>query len=222
MMFCAGLFLRSLHNLRSVHTGFESDSMLLMSTDQSRSRLSLDARQTAVREALARIRALPGVQAASLADITPIEGGGTMRTLAVTGTDGVTRQAPSVHLVWVSPAYFETMKIPVYSGRDFVWEESGRGTRVAVINETMSHQLFGIDSPLGATITKDGIPTRRAVRIEPTTALRGIKISGENGPSPPASSVHSHPMEHFRCGRDAGWRHRANVSRDKRRRGEGP
>jgi len=118
MLVCAGLFLRSLHNLRSIDTGFESDSVLLISTDQSRSGLTPEARRTVLREAVTRISALPGVQGATLADVTPIEGGGTMRTLVVRGADGIARDARNVHLVRVGPNYFSTMKVPVHAGRD--------------------------------------------------------------------------------------------------------
>ena len=156
MLFCAGLFLRSLNNLRSIDTGFDRESVLLMSTEQSRSRMTSEALRTAFREAVTRIGALPGVYGATIADVTPIEGGGTNRTLAVRGPGGISREARNLHLLWVAPNYFTTMRMPVHAGRDFTWQDSASGTLVAIINQTMATRLFGAASPLGSTIIKDG------------------------------------------------------------------
>ena len=158
MLFSAGLFLRSLHNLHSIDTGFDSSSVLLISTDPSRSRLTADAQRAAYREALARLAALPGAQAASLSHTTPIEGGGTMRTLWLEGDAGEgRREAGSVYLNWVSPDYFATMSTPIYSGRDFTWQDTPASPKVAIINQRMARQYFGNESPLGKRVTKDDV-----------------------------------------------------------------
>ena len=154
-LLCAGLFLRSLHNLRSIDTGFQPDSVLLISTDQTRSRLTPDARRTAFREAVVRLSGLPGVQAVTLADITPIEGGGTNRTLTVRGATGIPREA-RLHLLWVAPNYFATMRMAIHSGRDFTWHDSASGAKVAIVNQALARQVLGGDDPLGGTIGKDG------------------------------------------------------------------
>ena len=158
MLFSAGLFLRSLHNLHSIDTGFDSSSVLLISTDPSRSRLTADAQRAAYREALARLAALPGAQAASLSHTTPIEGGGTMRTLWLEGDAGeARREAGSIYLNWVSPDYFATMSTPIYSGRDFTWQDTPASPKVAIINQRMARQYFGNESPLGKRVTKDDV-----------------------------------------------------------------
>jgi predicted permease len=158
MLFSAGLFLRSLHNLHSIDTGFDSSSVLLISTDASRSRLTPDAQRAAFRETLARFAALPGAQAASLSHTTPIEGGGTMRTLQLEGNAGEARRdAGSVHLNWVSPGYFATMSTPIHSGRDFTWQDTPASPKVAIINQRMARQYFGNESALGRRISMDGV-----------------------------------------------------------------
>ncbi len=158
MLFSAGLFLRSLHNLHSIDTGFDSSSVLLISTDPSRSRLTADAQRAAYREALARLAALPGAQAASLSHTTPIEGGGTMRTLWLEGDKGGTRrEAGGVYLNWVSPGYFSTMSTAMYSGRDFTWQDTPTSPKVAIINQRMARQYFGSESPIGRRVTMDDV-----------------------------------------------------------------
>ena len=158
MLFSAGLFLRSLFNLHSIDTGFDGSSVLLISTDASRSRLTPDAQRGAFREALARFAALPGAQAASLSHTTPIEGGGTMRTLHLEGHAGeARREASSVYLNWVSPGYFATMSTPIYSGRDFTWQDTPASPKVAIINQRMARQYFGNESALGRRVSMDDV-----------------------------------------------------------------
>jgi putative ABC transport system permease protein len=157
MLFCGGLFLRSLHNIRSIDMGFESRSVLLISTDPSRSRLTSEGQRNALREALTRVNAIPGVQAASLSDVTPVEGGGTMLTFALRGTDDVVREGRSLYLAWVSPNYFATMDTPIYVGRDFSWHDSAGSPKVAIVNQTLARQYFGDKSAIGArVVSKDG------------------------------------------------------------------
>jgi putative ABC transport system permease protein len=152
MLFCGGLFLRSLHNIRSIDMGFESRSVLLISTDPSRSPLTSEGQRNALREALTRVNALPGVQAASLSDVTPIEGGGTMLTFELRGTDDVVREGRSLYLAWVSPNYFATMDTPIYLGRDFSWRDSAGSPKVAIVNQTLARQYFGDKNAIGARV----------------------------------------------------------------------
>jgi len=152
----AGLFLRSLHNLRSIDTGFDASAVLVMSTDASRSKLPAESVRAAFREMLTRLAAIPGVQSASVSDVTPIEGGGTMRTLDISDAAGVTRTGRDLHLLWVGPSYFSAMKLPIYAGRDFTWEDTPKSPRVAIVNQTLARRYFGNASPLGGVIEKDG------------------------------------------------------------------
>ena len=157
MLFCGGLFLRSLHNLRAIDTGFESRSVLLISTDSSRSRLTPERQRNALREALTRLSAIPGVEAASLSDVTPIEGGGTTLTFELRDTDGVVRQGRGLYIAWVSPNYFPTMSIPIYLGRDFTRQDSASSPKVAIVNQSLARQHFGNKSAIGAhVVSKDG------------------------------------------------------------------
>ena len=156
MLVCAGLFLRSLHNVRSIDTGFDSDGVLIVTTDASRSGLTPEAQRAAFREAVARLGAIPGVLSASVSWVTPIEGGGTMRTLGVTDHNGVVHKAEDVHLNWVGPDYFATMRTPIRVGRDFAWQDTATSPKVAIVNQTLARQHFGNESAIGGRITLDG------------------------------------------------------------------
>jgi hypothetical protein len=76
LMFGAGLFLRTLHNLNSIDLGFNRDNVLLLSVDPFGSGLSRQRLPAVSVQLLERIEALPGVRSASLTMFQPITGGG--------------------------------------------------------------------------------------------------------------------------------------------------
>jgi predicted permease len=157
LLFSAGLFLRSLHNLRSIDTGFDRESVLLVATDAwalSHSGLNPEDRRLALREALRRLGALPGVQSASFCWVAPITGGGTMRTVAVDG-GGEPREARDMYLNWVGPNYFAVLRTPILAGRDFDWRDTITSPKVAIVNETMARRHFPDGRAVGGRITLD-------------------------------------------------------------------
>ena len=62
MLFCGGLFLRSLHNIRSIERGFDSSAVLILNSDASRARLDADRLRAMYRELIARLAATTGRQ----------------------------------------------------------------------------------------------------------------------------------------------------------------
>jgi putative ABC transport system permease protein len=101
--------------------------------------------------ALAQLRALPGVEAASIARIVPLNGHST------TGTN--VRPDIGSHPVrvtfndnYVGPDYFKSMRIPIVEGREFSSEDGPEAPHVAIVNEAMAAKLFGKTSAVGHTI----------------------------------------------------------------------
>ena len=81
----AGLFLRSLVNLRSIDTGFDKDHVLLATLNPALSGYSPEATRNFYNQLLAQIRAVPGVQAASVSTESPISGGWDSNGIVVEG-----------------------------------------------------------------------------------------------------------------------------------------
>jgi putative ABC transport system permease protein len=153
MLLAGGLFLRSLQNIRAIDLGFDSASVLIVTTDASRSGLNADACRAMYRDTVARLGAIPGVRSASVSQVTPIWGGGTEHSVFVQSAGRAERrETQSVYINLVSPGYFATMGTPIYSGRDFTWRDTATSAKVAIINRAMARQYFGTGSPLGARI----------------------------------------------------------------------
>ncbi|HEV8254181.1 MAG TPA: ABC transporter permease [Vicinamibacteria bacterium] len=139
----AGLLLRSLHHARSASPGFNPRGVLIASVDLVGNGYSPAAGRTFYRDALARIRALPGVRAASLTRRAPLGiGGSSSSTLVVEGYE-----APADRPAWafthsVGPDYFRTMETALASGRDFGAGDTALAPRVAIVNETMASRYW--------------------------------------------------------------------------------
>ncbi len=141
MLFCGGLFLRSLYNIRSIERGFDSSGVLIINTDASRARLDADRLRTMYRDIIARLEELPGVTFASVSSLTPIWGGGNEGMILVEESSASQRKG-EVSVNRVSPGYFATTGTPVYAGRDFSWQDTAGGPQVALVNQKLSRQVL--------------------------------------------------------------------------------
>jgi predicted permease len=153
MLFCGGLFLRSLQNIRAIDTGFESHAVLLIEGESSLRKPDPDRQHTIVREIVTRLTTIAGVRAASVAEVTPIQGGGVTLDLWLEPyRDLPRRQAGNVYINWVGPGYLSTMTTPIHAGRDFTWQDSATSPKVALLNRTAARRYFADHNPIGSRI----------------------------------------------------------------------
>jgi predicted permease len=101
---------------------------------------------------LERIRAQPGVRAASLAVLTPLSGRDTGRQIRVSGFEARTPQDRAVRVNHVSDDYFRTFGIGLRAGRAFTSQDRRGSLNVAVINDAAARFYFGNRDPIGETI----------------------------------------------------------------------
>ena len=153
----AGLFSRTLQKLRSIDAGFRPDHVLVVSV--STGPAYRGANQRALYEELyARFGALPDVQSASMTMDTPLGGELSMAAgLGVPGRAADPDDAPPVYHNFVGPRFFETMGIPVLSGRDLQFGDDERAPKRVVISESVARRYFPGDDPLGRQVLVSGV-----------------------------------------------------------------
>ena len=154
----AGLFLHSLRNLRGVNTGFVKENVFLATLNPSMNGYPQERIKSLYDELLARVRALPGVRAASLTTSSVISGSWDQEGVKVEGYQPGPDENMSPNAAVVSPGYFATMGIPFVSGRDFSEQDTASRAKVVIINQTMAHYFFGNKDPLGKKIGTDEDP----------------------------------------------------------------
>jgi predicted permease len=150
LLFGAGLFVRSLHNLKATETGFR-DLDNLITFQVSPALNGYDAPRTVhfYTELLDRIRAIPGVRSAALASVALLHGDEWDSTTSVEGHQARDGEDMQAFMNSLSPGYFETMGIPILQGRDFDRRDIREDARVAIINERFARHFFGDKSAVG-------------------------------------------------------------------------
>jgi len=156
----ASLCLRSLLNARSIDPGFDIRNTVAgglnvqtFGYDQSRGR-AFYARL------LERVRAIPGVRSASLADHLPLGQIMRMQGVEIDGYEG--SRAPSgmrglpLDMALVGPDYFDAMGISVLSGRSFKNTDDEKAPPVVMINQQMSERFWPHQNPVGQFVTLMG------------------------------------------------------------------
>jgi predicted permease len=148
----AGLFARSLYNLKTLNPGFEADQLLGFSVNPSlngypRARSILVLQQ--IQEQLAQLPDVRSAAASVIALMTDSEWSSTVKVEGYKPKEGEDMN-PSVNAV--GPGYFATIGQPLLAGREFTIKDGDGAPRVAIINETMAAYFFGKESPLGRHI----------------------------------------------------------------------
>jgi len=161
----AGLMLKSFVRLQQVAPGFDARSGLTMEINLPPQKFARPEQRAAfLEQALARLRALPGVEFAGATHRLPLQGNsGT--SIEIEGRP-VTDATPRLRANYrsVTPDYFRAMGTPLLAGRTFTDEEAWRKPAAVIINQTLARRLWPNENPLGKRI-KDGAPNSDWVEI---------------------------------------------------------
>ena len=161
----AGLFLRSLHNARSVDLGFVADRVLTVNLDMTGAGYSNDEALVLYERLHERVAQLPGVQHASLAFTEPFA---TTITYAISlpGRDSVpVPPSGPPHVNAVTPAFFATMGTRLVGGRGFTADDRRGAPFVGIVNETMADILWPGASALGQQVCITEVDTKPCFEV---------------------------------------------------------
>ncbi len=187
LLVAAGLFLRTLHNLRSVDVGFNTRNLVLFRINPSLNRYDDTRAAALVAEMTGRLQALPGVRAVAASNVTLLSNSVNSTSIFVQGrtyTDD--RQRDSINNLTISPDYFKTMEIPLVMGRAFTERDSETAPKVVVINETAARKYFPNENPIGKHI---GSSIETSNQLEIVGVLRDAKYDTVRGEVPPTQYV---------------------------------
>lgn len=157
LLITAGLFVRNLRNTQHAEPGFALDNGLMMSFDLDSANYKTAQGKAFEDQLLARVRALPQVSAASLAESVPLSGGGSKSGLYVEG-EPVPDQLDEDSLLshnTVAPDYFRALGIPFVGGRDFNESDTTSSPGVVIVNETLARRLAPDGNALGKRLRMD-------------------------------------------------------------------
>jgi predicted permease len=176
----AGLFLRSLRNLKSVNPGFDPGQVVVLTMEPVWNGYSRASSQSFFDALAQRARNLPGVIMASVAVDSPLSGQRFATTIEVPGyvpraNDHWRIPRPDfpwmIPVNWVGPGYFRTLSIPLLAGRDFR-DQDGLANKVAIVDEQTAAHYWPQQSPIGKHILMGG---REAVDCEIVGVVKDVK-----------------------------------------------
>lgn len=156
----AGLMIRSLQHVAGIDPGFRPENLLTLEYRMPPNKYPKPEQQEEFhRTVVERVRALPGVESASVPMAIPFSGNvGGVAFVLLDRQEPEKGKEPRAEWVRVDPNYFATMKIPIRSGRGIERSDVAGAPRIAVINESLARRWWPHESPIGRSLKFVGGP----------------------------------------------------------------
>lgn len=149
----AGLFVRTLSNLKSVQVGFTTEHLLTFGIDPQLAGYQENQTAELHRRLTSALAQLPGVRAVGNTDDPELADNGESSNISILGYKNNEDEHLNVELPHVSAGYFAAMQMPMVLGRDFTDADANGAAKVAVVNEAMAKRFFGSpDKAIGQMI----------------------------------------------------------------------
>jgi putative ABC transport system permease protein len=182
----AGLLIRSFAHLRAVNPGFNPDRVVTVWQTLSKTRYPKPEQQIHFfDQLLAKLRALPGIEAVGAASPLPFSGNNRGTTFTIVGQP--IPQAglePSASHLLTDGNYFHAMQIPLKNGRTFDAHDQANSKPVVIVNEEFVKKFFPNQNPIGQSLIvgaspNDPKPAREIVGVVGTSLHETLTVEGE-------------------------------------------
>jgi predicted permease len=155
LLVVAGVFIRTLQNLRGQETGYREERVLV--ADIGFPRDYPEARRDQLIEELrTRAAALPGVEVAAFSHVGQLSGGAIEFHIGFPGRDRPEGEQASIIEQRISPGFFTVMGTPLVAGRDFMPSDDEHAPLVAIVNEAFARRFLPGQDPIGARFFREG------------------------------------------------------------------
>lgn len=183
LLIVAGLFTRSLAQVQHVQLGFDANNLVNLSMDPNEIGYSEAQGKNLLRRILRRVDEMPGVQSASFANCFPMGYYNNADRILIPGQQTLNDQAAdSVLYNVVTPAYFQTMGIPLLRGRVFTDADDEKASRAVIISKTMAMRFWRGQDPMGREFRMNS-DRQHSLRI--VGIVNDIRFSNVTGPIAP-------------------------------------
>ena len=162
LLFGAGLFVRSLQNLKTTDTGVALENLVTFQLSPSLNGYTNERGHQLYTDLIERLKTSPGVKSAGLAAVPILSGDEWDNTMSVEGHKPADGEDMQAFMNALSPGYFQTMQIPVLEGRDFrVTDQKDGPWTVAIVNQKFARHFFKGASPIGKRVGSGGGPNSK-------------------------------------------------------------
>ena len=158
----AALLMQSFLRVLDVNLGFQPERAAALRIDPSFRIPSLAQQNSFIDDVLHRARSVPGITAAGISDVLPLDGDRGWQ-VGAKGQVYDKDHHPEAFIRVVSDGYFEALGIPLKSGREFTESDRASSEPVVMVNETLARTLWPGQNAIGQMMTQDG--GRRVVGV---------------------------------------------------------
>jgi len=159
LLFGAGLFVRTLHNLKNVDVGFVTDHLVTFGIAPGFAGYQLDQNPQLYKHILETLSALPGVRSVAATSDPELANNDERSSIGVPGYTPGENERMAVEWGQISPGYFQTLNIPLLTGRDITDQDSAATSKVALVNESFAKRYFGdAQRAVGRNFARGGAP----------------------------------------------------------------
>ncbi|HEY2545333.1 MAG TPA: ABC transporter permease [Candidatus Acidoferrum sp.] len=154
LLAASGLLIRTLIHLETLAPGFNSNGVMAAKASLDDARFHDPAAfRKLLDESTAAMRQIPGVQNAAVAVSLPYER--TLNDQIVLSDGKEAGREDATDVVYATPGFFETLHMPLLTGRTFTGADGPSAQHVAVVNQAFARKFYGGTSPVGRYVNKD-------------------------------------------------------------------
>ena len=175
LLISAGLFIRSLQNLRAVDTGYHSDQIVTMVLDPAQIGYKAAQLRIFYSELSQRLATLAGVKAITYTRNVPISGSFSRYGIQVPDYQPRPGEEMAVFFNQIDTRFFATFGTAVLAGREFAQTDTPESPKVAIVNNTLARYFFGKDNPIGKRISIEDYKDLEIVGVVADTKYRDLK-----------------------------------------------
>ena len=139
----AGLFVRTLHNLKHLDVGFTTSHLITFSIDPRLAGYERAQTTGLYQRILDELAGLPGVRSVAATSDPELDDNNTSSNITIAGYRSAENEDMNVEAAKVSPGYFSTLQIPLLAGREVSDQDRVGTPKVAVVNESFARKYFG-------------------------------------------------------------------------------
>jgi predicted permease len=189
LLVSSGLLLRALWRVQSVDPGFRPEGILTLRTALPLPKYDSTARRVEFyRRVLTEVDALPGVESAAYISFLPMAMGGGIWPVGVDGQEVDRRGNSTASLRYVTPDFFQTLEIPLRTGRGVAESDRFDSPAVAVVSESFARRYWPDADPLGRSFDF-ALQERTVVGVVGDIMVRGLERTSEPQVYLPATQV---------------------------------
>ncbi|HEY6289960.1 MAG TPA: ABC transporter permease [Terriglobia bacterium] len=177
LLVAAGLLLRSFAKLATVDIGFDRNNVLLVGADLKTAKIPPDEQLVTYEQIESRLTALPGVTSVGRSVMTPLSGGTWNNTIHTEWSKAVTGDDALTWFNYVSPGFFDALRMTLLAGREFNTGDTKTSPAVAVVNRTLAHRFFPGLNPIGKTFRIDDVAGKQGPPIEVVGIIKDAKYA---------------------------------------------